>query len=213
MDVDSVAGGGTGSARRRRERRHRQFLRHERLSVAMALSETKHHTSRGQRKDRAWGEARDVLHGRVPEAPPPQGSRPPCLGEPRGPQERIQQRTMEQLADVVPMVQILDVLVPQVVDQLHDIMRFFDSLLPVPEQVFEVSKILLDDVPMRTTVRTAVRDTRLAEQLVEVPTIVSILPCSGLWSSTSTFQFLVVEGEFLVFKVFSSGQSNRAAFF
>ena len=29
-----------------------------------------------------------------------------------------------------------------------------------------------------------------------------ILPCSGLWSSTSTFQFLVVEGEFTVFKVF-----------
>ena len=43
----------------------------------------------------------------------PGGSRPPCLGEPRGPQERIQQRTMEQLADVVPMVQVLDFLVAQ----------------------------------------------------------------------------------------------------
>ena len=42
MDVDSVADGGTGSARRWRERRLRQFLRHERLSVAMALSEKKH---------------------------------------------------------------------------------------------------------------------------------------------------------------------------
>ena len=73
MDVDSVSGGGTGSARRRRERRLRQFLRHERLSVAMALSEKKHHTSSGQRKDRAGGEARDALHGHVPEAPLPQG--------------------------------------------------------------------------------------------------------------------------------------------
>ena len=76
---------------------------------------------------------------------------------------------MEQLADVVPMVQILDIPVPQMVEQLADIMRFFDTLLPVPEQVIEVPKILLDEVP----VRTAVRDTQLVEQLVEVPTIVS----------------------------------------
>ena len=48
-------------------------------------------------------------------------------------------------------------------------MRFFDTLLPVPEQCIEVPKILLDDVPMRT----AVCDTQLAEQLVEVPTIIS----------------------------------------
>ena len=43
------------------------------------------------------------------------------------------------------------------VEQLPDITHFFDT-----------RKILLDDVPMRT----AVRDTQLAEQLVEVPTIV-----------------------------------------
>ena len=76
---------------------------------------------------------------------------------------------MEQLARVVPMVQILDVPVPQMVVQLADIMRFFAELLPDPEQVIEVPKILLDGVPMRT----ALRDTQLAEQLVEVPTIVS----------------------------------------
>ena len=46
---------------------------------------------------------------------------------------------------------------------------FFDTLLPVCEQVIEVPKILLDDV----LVRIAVHDTQLAEQLVEVPTIVS----------------------------------------
>ena len=43
-------------------------------------------------------------------------------------------------------------------------MRFFDMLLPVPEQVIEVPKILLDAV---------LRDPQLVEQLVEVPTIVS----------------------------------------
>ena len=67
MDVDSVAGGGRGSARRRRERRLRQFLRHERLSVAMALSEKKHYTSRGQRKDRA----RSTTRPRSGSASPP----------------------------------------------------------------------------------------------------------------------------------------------
>ena len=34
----------------------------------------------------------------------------PCLGEPRGPLEKVQQCTVEQLAEVVPMVQILDTL-------------------------------------------------------------------------------------------------------
>ena len=55
------------------------------------------------------------------------------------------------------------------VEQLPDVLRFFATLLPVPEQVIEVPKILLDDVPERT----AVRVTQLAEQLVEVPTVVS----------------------------------------
>ena len=57
----------------------------------------------------------------------------------------------------------------RMVEQLADVMRFFDTLLPVPEQAIEVPKILLDDVP----VRTAVRDTQLVEQLAEVPTIIS----------------------------------------
>ena len=55
------------------------------------------------------------------------------------------------------------------VEQLPHVLRFFTTLLPVPEQDIEVPKILLDYVPMRTVLR----DTQLAEQLVEVPTIVS----------------------------------------
>ena len=76
---------------------------------------------------------------------------------------------MQQIVDAVPLVPFLDDPAPQMVDQLQDIMRFFDTLLPVPQQVIEVPKILLDDVPVRTDVR----GTQLAEQLVEVPTIVS----------------------------------------
>ena len=78
MDVDSVSSGGTGSARRRRERRLRQFLRHERLSVAMALSEKNHHTSRGQRKDRAGGEARVARPRSGSASPPRSGSAARC---------------------------------------------------------------------------------------------------------------------------------------
>ena len=136
------------------------------------------------------GGSRDALHGDGPgrillprwQAPsfnelsddvvvPARGSRPPCLGEPRGPQERDLPRTVEQVAAYAPMVQILDAPVTQMVEQLPDVMRFFDFLLPDPDQVIEVPKILLDDVPMRTVVR----DTQLAEQLADVPTILYFL--------------------------------------
>ena len=76
---------------------------------------------------------------------------------------------MQQIVDTVPLVPLLDDPVPQMVEQLPDVLRFFDLLLPVPEQVIEVPKILLDDVP----VRAVLRDPQLVEQLVEVPTIVS----------------------------------------
>ena len=96
-------------------------------------------------------------------------SRPDRIATLSGPQERDLRRTVEQIVDAVPLVPLLDDPVPQMVEQLPDVMRFFDFLLPDPEQVIEVPKILLDDVPMRT----AVRNTQLAEQLVEEPTMVS----------------------------------------
>ena len=96
-------------AARRRQRRLRQWLRHERLSVAMALAETNHHAApRGQTKARVGGEARVALHGHDPEASLPQGSRPPCLGVPRGPHVRVQRRTVQQVVDAVPLVPLLD---------------------------------------------------------------------------------------------------------
>ena len=99
------------------------------------------------------------------------GVRPGVLAEPR-PQEPVQRHTMEHIVDFVwcsPMVQILDAPVPQMVEQLPDVRRFFDRLSTVPEQAIEVPKILPEDVPCRTVLR----DPQLAEQLVEVPTIVS----------------------------------------
>ena len=56
------------------------------------------------------------------------GLRPGVLAEPR-PQERVQRHTMEHIVDYVccaPTVQTLDAPVPQKVEQLPDVLRFFD---------------------------------------------------------------------------------------
>ena len=64
----------TGAARRRREPRLRQFLRHERLSVAMALAESTHHAApRGQKMARAGGvEREENYEPRLLDPPLPQ---------------------------------------------------------------------------------------------------------------------------------------------
>ena len=69
MNVERV----TGAAQRRRGRRLRAALRHERQSIAMALAELTHHTApRGQRMARAGRWVGEALHGDVPEQPTPQ---------------------------------------------------------------------------------------------------------------------------------------------
>ena len=50
-----------------------------------------------------------------------------------------------------------------------DVLQLFDALIPVAEQVIDVTKIFIERIPPRTSVR----ELQLAEQLVEVPTIVS----------------------------------------
>ena len=143
----------SGAAQRRKLRRLRAALRHEQQSIAMALASALHHSAdkttralynapRGQKNA---GTEYYALSDE--DEVPVWGSRPPCLGEPRGPQERAQPRTVEQIAVYAPMVQILDAPVPQLVEQLPDILHFFDTLTPVPEQVIEVPKIVFDDVP------------------------------------------------------------------
>ena len=140
-----------GAAKRRRERRHRAYLKYARMSVAMALSEYKHHTSRGQNMDRAGRGVRDAVHGQVPEALLPQepgtqhvtldddsvpelgGSRPDRLVTLSGPQERDLRRTVEQIVDAVPLVPLLVDLVPQMLEQLPILVQFFAALSPVPE--------------------------------------------------------------------------------
>ena len=69
------------------------------------------------------------------------------LGEPPGPQERVQRHTVEELVDCVPVVPLLDVLVPQMVDQMVDVLKLLD--VAIPEQVIAVPKIPQDSIPQR----------------------------------------------------------------
>ena len=70
------------------------------------------------------------------------------------------------------LVQALDAPVLQTVEQLLNVVQFFSTQLPVvAEPDIAVPKILPHDVPPRSLCR----DTQLAEQLVEVPTILYFL--------------------------------------
>ena len=170
MNVERVS-----AAQRRKGRRLRAALRHERQSIAMALAEMSHHTApRGLRMARAGEEGREEHYTlRRQRPPPPQpelfqlyeeepgGSQP-------GPQEAVQRHTVEQLADVVPMVQVLDA--PGLLGEVGvvDLLRELDAPA-LDELVIAVPKFYLPRIPQRfRRLRT-----RKAEQLVEVPTIIS----------------------------------------
>ena len=155
MVVEREAGGGTGSARRRRERRLRSMLRHERMSVAMALAEnTQHSAPRGQKTARAGREARDALHGHVPEAPLSQG------------------RILRHVVGHLPAPS-LEVPVPQMVDQLPDIEHFFAALS------LRVTQLVEQLVEVPTTVSYSSLQ-RTVEQLVHIPVPGGGGPSSGL---------------------------------
>ena len=146
-----------GSAVRRRERRLRGFWRHEQLSIKMALASATHHS---------WQSRASVGVGPEVDVPVSVGVRSEVLTEPR-PHERLQRRTVEQLAVLAPPVQILAVPVPQMVDNVIDALRLLD--LPIAEQVIEVPMISFSSRPSRSRVP----EPQSAEQLVEVPTVLS----------------------------------------
>ena len=192
------ADGGTGSARRRRERRLRSWLRHEQQSIAAVLATVTHHsfdkvgTASGVLRNRKTAtrtgkgeESEKKYTAKFRKTPLPQaaatvyypmtddeggelsaGVRPAPLeeGRPQGKLERHAGIGYE-------IVQNFDVPVPQMVDQWPNIVQFFAALSPVPEEVIAVPKILPHDVPPRRLCR----DTQLAEQLAEVPTILYFL--------------------------------------
>ena len=89
--------------------------------------------------------------------------RPPPLVEGR-PQERFQRHTVEQIANSVPVVPMLFMVEPQMVEQFVDILSPLDSR----------------DAEQVTVLRAAL----LAEQLVEVTTIVSLSSVQRIMEQT-----------------------------
>ena len=97
---------------------------------------------------------------------------------------------VEDLGSVCPVVQILDLPVPHMMDQFAELLnleedvldagRLVDRYFQVPELVIEVPKFIIKDVPMRTSVP----EPQLAEQLVEVPTIVSFSSLQRIMEQT-----------------------------
>ena len=80
------------------------------------------------------------------------------------PQERLQQRIVEQIVDPVPLVPLLHAFLPQMLEQLVDFLAPLD--FRVAEQVIEVPKIVC---PPRAA-RTVLGVPQTVEQLMEVPT-------------------------------------------
>ena len=121
--------------------------------------------------------ARAELHGEDPEAShTPAGALHPRRRARRGPattsevagrQEKVERHFVEHLAEFAPMVQILDAPVPQTGGDVTDTLRILD--FPIAEQVIDVPKISCSPCPSRSPVPVP----QSAEQLVEVPTVLS----------------------------------------
>ena len=172
------------------------MLRHERMSVAMALAAATHHSAqrgewrdlneapRGQRTASAEATNYALRSQTTSVAGDTEffslyeeelgSTRPDRLSEVR-PQGRVQRHTVEQIVDSPQVVPSLDVPVPQRENQLVEACRHLD--LPIPEQAIEVPKISSSRQSHRRRVRFA---EQTAEQLVEVPTIISYSSLRGI---------------------------------
>ena len=95
------------------------------------------------------------------------GSRSDRLFAESGPQDRVQRRTCSRLS-TSPLCRLSMILRRRSWNSRLTCSASFGRS-PDPEQVIEVPKILPEDVSLRT----AVREPQLEEQLVEVPTIIS----------------------------------------
>ena len=122
----------------------------------------------GRCSPQAAGAQHFALDAEEDDGEVPAAGRPAALLEVL-PQERVQQRTAEQIVDPEPLVPLLHDVVPQMVEQLVEFLTPLD--FPVPEQVIEVPKIVC---PPRAA-RTVLGAPQTVEQLVEAHTIVSLI--------------------------------------
>ena len=145
----------------------RSIWRHEQMAIHMVLASVQHHSHgapRGQTtatRTRGAGESHEMKYtAKFRETPPPQpaffqlydvedaerGVRPAALLEPRL-RVGVMRHTATHIVDILPYVQIIDVLVPQMGNQAVEVLQFVDSLVPVCEQVVDEPKIFLEDIP------------------------------------------------------------------
>ena len=122
-----------------------------------------------------WGHEQNYT-AKVPSTPQPElfsleeepgGGLPAPLSEVAGRQDMVVRHVMDDLGSVCQFVQILDLPVPQTVDNVTDALRILDR--PMAEQVMEVPKISCSPCPSRSPIP----EPQSAEQLVEVPTVLS----------------------------------------
>ena len=169
MAARDGADGGTASARRRRERRLRSWLRHEQQSIAAVLATVTHHSFDKTATRTGNGKEYEThFTAKIRKTPPPAGGQPAPLSEVAGWQVPMERHVVEDLGSVCPFVQILDLPVLQTVDYVADAFRLLDR--PMAEQGIDVPKISCSPCPSHSRVP----EPQSAEQLVEVPTVLTI---------------------------------------
>ena len=134
-------------ARRRRERRHRAYLKYVRMSVAMALSEYKHHLKRaedGQGRGRGYEKHYTATFRSNPPTRRKALSTFPWTSKMCLPQERVLQHTLEARGRHLPRAECR---CSSAADgnQLLEVFRLLDTMLP--EQFIDVPKISQDRNP------------------------------------------------------------------
>ena len=156
------------SAVRRRERLLRSFCRHEQMAIQMASATVTHHSFQ-------VGTAHDALLSQklVNSAG---GRRPLPLVEVR-PSVRAQRHVVEQPADVVPMVQILDSPVPLAGSWTRRCRMSRPSQCPrsldrIPHRSVDLAPQMVEQLVEVPTVLTPTRIAlRIAEQIVDTPVL------------------------------------------
>ena len=194
-----------GAAARRRGRRLRAWHRHVRTTVAMELATALHHSTQRVEVPRE-GEVRETHDDLRAQNRPLPGPRPAPLLEVL-PQVGAQRHAVDQIVDAVPGLPMLDGPVPLMVEQLVDVLQLLDALIPVAEQVIEVPKIIIECIPPRTSAR----EPQLAEQLVEVPTIVSFSSLQRIMEQTVDIPVPQGGGRHADLQGFLRGQSSTGA--
>ena len=197
VDMSVRGDHGSGAAKRRRERRLRMHRRHEQLTLRMVRQTTATRTRAEERETSSAPQRQEpplpaVTTGRqyfmLDECVPVMGLRPTGLVEPRGPQERLQRHTMEQFGELAPTVQILDG-------------GCAEDRRPLCSRAGDRSAHGISCPPPRRVLP----EPQSAEQLVEVPTVLSPVRTRSRWSA---FQFLLVVASG-VFKVFSQDRVQQ----